>query len=45
VERIIVELLGEIVSLDVPFKPTGDLQKHCPDCLFKVTCGTQWVRS
>ena len=45
VERIMVELLGEIVSLDVPFKPTGDLQKHCPDCLFNVTCGTQWVRS
>jgi ATP-dependent helicase/nuclease subunit B len=43
VEKVIEELLREIVSADTPFEPTRDFQKHCPGCPFRTVCGTQWV--
>ena len=44
VEQVIDGLVEEIVSPDVRFVPTRDLQKHCPDCPYKTLCGTQWVK-
>ncbi|HEY6952006.1 MAG TPA: PD-(D/E)XK nuclease family protein [Bacteroidota bacterium] len=43
IERVIDGLLQEIVSPDVPFQPTSDMQKNCPNCPFNVMCGTQWI--
>jgi ATP-dependent helicase/nuclease subunit B len=40
---VIRTLLMEIVDGDVPFVPTGRLEKHCPTCPFTVMCGTQWL--
>jgi CRISPR/Cas system-associated exonuclease Cas4 (RecB family) len=44
VENVIFQLMEEITDPSVPFRPTADPQKHCPDCAFSVLCGTQWVQ-
>jgi len=43
-ERVMRELLEEIVSPDVPFSPTSDLRSVCPRCDFTAICGTGWLK-
>ncbi len=43
-EGVLTRLVGEIRDPDVPFTATADLKKHCPQCAFRETCGTRWVR-
>jgi ATP-dependent helicase/nuclease subunit B len=43
-ERVIKDLLEEIVSPDVPFSPTPDLRSVCPRCDFTAICGTGWLK-
>ncbi len=43
VKQVIASLMEEIVSVEIPFNPTPDLQKNCPGCPFTVVCGTQWI--
>ena len=43
-ERVIKDLLQEIVSPDVPFAPTTDLRRVCPRCDFTAICGTGWLK-
>ena len=42
-ESVILGLLREIVSPDVPFSPARDLKSVCPWCDFKNICGTAWL--
>jgi CRISPR/Cas system-associated exonuclease Cas4 (RecB family) len=42
-EKIIFNLLGEIVDPASPFEPTRERKAFCPDCDFKYICGTQWI--
>lgn len=42
-ESVILGLLREIVSPDVPFAPAQDLKSVCPWCDFKNICGTAWL--
>ncbi len=42
-ESVILGLLREIVSGDVPFAPAQDLKSVCPWCDFKNICGTAWL--
>jgi ATP-dependent helicase/nuclease subunit B len=43
-EKLIDDLLAEIVSPDVPFTPARDLKAACPRCDFAGLCGTTWLR-
>jgi hypothetical protein len=43
-EKVIRDLLQEIVSPDVPFAPTPDLRRVCPRCDFTAICGTGWLK-
>ncbi len=43
-ENAIRTLLREILSEDVPFKPTDDAEKMCTTCPYKTLCGRQWVK-
>ena len=43
-ERVILGLLNEIVSPDVPFSPPPDLKAACPRCPFTGICGTGWLQ-
>jgi ATP-dependent helicase/nuclease subunit B len=43
-EAIIRGLLEEITSGEIPFTPTPDLKRNCPQCAFVDFCGTRWVR-
>ena len=43
-ERVLEELLKEIVSADVPFSPAADLRAACPRCDFTAICGTGWLK-
>ncbi|HTX99351.1 MAG TPA: PD-(D/E)XK nuclease family protein [Bacteroidota bacterium] len=36
-------LFHEILDSEQPFRPPADLGKVCPDCAFRVVCGTGWV--
>ncbi len=42
-KKIIIGLAAEIKNPDIPFTPTGDVKNDCPDCAFKIICGTQWT--
>ena len=42
-ESVMLGLLREIVSPDVPFAPARDLKAVCPWCDFKNICGTAWL--
>ncbi len=42
-EAVIMGLLDEIVSPDVPFMPAKDMKRACPMCDFTALCGTQWL--
>jgi hypothetical protein len=42
-ESVILGLLREIVSPDLPFAPARDLRSVCPWCDFKNICGTAWL--
>jgi len=42
-KRIVLSLLGEIVSHKIPFSPTSDKKNTCPYCDFQYVCGTQWI--
>jgi hypothetical protein len=42
-ESVILGLLKEIVSPDIPFAPAQDLKSVCPWCDFKNICGTAWL--
>ena len=43
-EKVIFELLAEIISADVPFSPAADLKSACPQCPFTGICGTGWLK-
>jgi hypothetical protein len=43
-ERVINDLLQEIISPDVPFCPATDLREVCPRCDFTAFCGTGWLK-
>jgi hypothetical protein len=43
-ERVLQQLLKEIVSPDIPFSPTPDLRSMCPRCDFTSICGTGWLK-
>ena len=43
-ERVMEDLLKEIVSPDIPFSPTPDLRSVCPRCDFTAICGTGWLK-
>jgi len=43
-EKVINDLLQEIVSPDVPFSPAPDLRAVCPRCDFTAMCGTGWLK-
>jgi hypothetical protein len=43
--QVIRSLLEEITDPSVPFMPTGDAKRQCPDCDFRYICGTQWIVS
>jgi hypothetical protein len=43
-ERVIKDLLQEIVSPEVPFAPAPDLRAVCPRCDFTAICGTGWLK-
>jgi hypothetical protein len=42
-ESVILSLLREIVSPELPFTPAQDLKSVCPWCDFKNICGTAWL--
>lgn len=42
-EKIILSLVDEIKDVSRPFEPTEDIANDCPDCPFKLICGTQWA--
>ncbi len=42
-QAVILSLLQEIVSPDVPFSPTEDRKRACPTCDFNGICGTRWL--
>lgn len=42
-QAVILWLLQEIVSVDVPFSPTEDRKRFCPTCDFNGICGTRWL--
>ncbi len=42
-EAVIMALLSEIVSPDVPFSPTENRKRMCPTCDFNAVCGTRWL--
>lgn len=43
-EAVIRGLLEEISSEEIPFNPTADLKRNCPQCAFVDSCDTRWVR-
>jgi hypothetical protein len=44
-ETVILGLLEEIVSPDVPFTPAADLKSACSRCDFTAICGTGWLKT
>ncbi|MDH4232106.1 MAG: PD-(D/E)XK nuclease family protein [Nitrospirota bacterium] len=40
---LIFSLLREITDPAVPFSPSNDRKKRCPDCSYQYICGTQWI--
>jgi len=42
--RVLLGLADEIKNRSIPFKPTDDLKKQCPNCPYQTLCGTQWAR-
>jgi hypothetical protein len=40
---VMLSLLREITSPDVPFSPTEDRKRICPTCDFNGICGTRWL--
>lgn len=42
-KEIVILLANEITDSSIPFLPTNDIKKDCPDCSFKTICGTQWT--
>ncbi|MGA2639424.1 MAG: PD-(D/E)XK nuclease family protein [Spirochaetia bacterium] len=43
-EKVMIDLLQEIVSADVSFAPAQDLRAVCPRCDFTAICGTGWLK-
>ncbi len=43
-ERILLKILDEIMSKEVPFNPTSELNKECKGCSYNIICGTQWIQ-
>jgi hypothetical protein len=41
--QVIRSLLEEITDPSVPFTPSADMKRQCPDCDFRYICGTQWI--
>ena len=44
VEPVIFALIEEMLDPQQPFRPTEELEQHCPRCPYTTLCGTQWVR-
>ena len=42
-QAVILAILQEIVSPDVPFSPTENRKRVCPTCDFNAICGTRWL--
>ncbi|HVO39382.1 MAG TPA: hypothetical protein VMV03_10195, partial [Spirochaetia bacterium] len=43
-QAVILGVLREIVSPDIPFAPAEDRKRVCPTCDFNGICGTRWLR-
>lgn len=41
--QVIRSVLEEIMDPLVPFLPSADMKRQCPDCDFRYICGTQWI--
>jgi ATP-dependent helicase/nuclease subunit B len=44
-ERIIMDLVGEIRDPGLDFLPATDLETQCPRCPFTTLCGTGWIEA
>jgi len=44
IQAVILGVLKEIVSPDVPFAPAVDRKRVCPTCDFNGICGTRWLK-
>ena len=42
-QGVILRILQEIVSPEVPFSPTENRKRMCPSCEFNTICGTRWL--
>ena len=43
-QAVILGILREIMSPEVPFAPAKDRRRVCPTCDFNGICGTRWLR-
>jgi hypothetical protein len=43
-EQVIFALTSEIMDEEEPFRPTEELDEHCPTCPYVNICGTAWVK-
>ncbi len=43
IKEVINRLLNEITNPDIDFHPTEDFGAECPNCPYKLICGTQWT--
>jgi len=42
-KTVVSKLLKEIVDPKKDFKPAEDITSECPNCPYKLICGTQWA--
>jgi ATP-dependent helicase/nuclease subunit B len=43
IDEIVGGLIMEMMSPDVPFRGTDDVERDCPSCPFVQMCGTRWA--
>jgi hypothetical protein len=43
VRPVLFRVVGEILDSTKRFEPTEQLHKACPECPYRVICGTSWV--
>ncbi len=43
-QKVIMSLVREINDASVPFRPTEDQKRNCPECAYQAICGTQWAK-
>lgn len=42
-KEVVLAILSEITSRQIPFSPTKDRKRACPTCDFNGICGTRWL--